>query len=112
MPSTPEQVRRPSALYPANPACYRFPVAPAPPEAVLEAIRRLQPWLLQFSVAESIGLPEGFSPEYGLDLYVARRAATRGMPNIGLETVEDQLEAFGRAPLKEQGRDIWWGRKT
>lgn len=72
----------------------------------LDAVPRLRPWVLELAVIETAGFPAGFSAEYGLDVYFARLAAERGIPNLGLETVGEQLELLAGAPLKEQARSL------
>ncbi len=72
----------------------------------VEAIETLQPWLVEMLVAESGGLPEGFTAENGLDAYFAAKASARRIPQAGLETVEEQLDALASGSFEEQARSL------
>ncbi|MFW5741848.1 MAG: TraB/GumN family protein, partial [Spirochaetota bacterium] len=72
----------------------------------VDSIERLQPWLVEMLVAESAGLPDGFTAENGLDAYFAAKATARGIPQAGLETVEEQLDALAGGSFGEQARSL------
>lgn len=72
----------------------------------IDSLETLQPWLVEMLVTETTGLPEGFTAENGLDAYFAAKATARGMPQTGLETVEEQLDALAGGSFDEQARSL------
>ena len=72
----------------------------------LESIESLQPWIVEMLVAETGGLPEGFTAENGLDTYFSAKATASRMPQAGLETLEEQLDALAGGRLEEQARSL------
>lgn len=72
----------------------------------VEAIETLQPWLVEMLVAEASALPDGFTAENGLDTYFSSKATARGMPQTGLETVEEQLDALAGGSFEDQARSL------
>ncbi len=68
----------------------------------IEVIRQMRPWAASVMVAESAPTPPGFSFENGLDLYFGNKGAARGVPNIGLETVDEQLRLLAAGTPSEQ----------
>ncbi|MFW6292102.1 MAG: TraB/GumN family protein [Spirochaetota bacterium] len=72
----------------------------------LDSLERLQPWLVEMLVVETSGVPDGFAAENGLDAYFSAKASARGIPQTGLETVEEQLDALAGGPPEEQARSL------
>lgn len=71
-----------------------------------EGIMQMQPWALELVAAQSAAMPENFSADYGLDFYFGSKASARGVRNLGLETIEDQLDMLSAATLEEQARSL------
>ncbi len=65
-------------------------------------VERMQPWVVDLIVTDLSTLPLGFSAENGLDVYFARKAAARGMRQLGLESVAEQIEVLSGGSLEEQ----------
>ncbi len=65
-------------------------------------VERMKPWVVDLIVTDLSTLPLGFSAENGLDVYFARKALARGMRQIGLESVAEQIEVLSGGSLEEQ----------
>jgi uncharacterized protein YbaP (TraB family) len=61
-----------------------------------------EPWFINLALVMGVSQQMGFSPEHGLDLHIAGRAAAAGKPVAGLETLEDQLGLLDSTPMAEQ----------
>jgi uncharacterized protein YbaP (TraB family) len=66
----------------------------------------VEPWYINLSLMIGVSMRMGFSPEQGLDMYLARRAAAAGKPVAGLETAEQQLAILDATPMDEQVRGL------
>jgi uncharacterized protein YbaP (TraB family) len=64
----------------------------------LAAASRMRPWLLAQVVAQLEFAAAGYDPENGVDAWFLRRAALDGKPVAQLETLDEQLAAFGALP--------------
>ncbi|MBO8439486.1 MAG: TraB/GumN family protein [bacterium] len=60
----------------------------------------------QLSVAQTLKVFPGFSQAEQLDIYLQRRAAERGMPVRGLESLASQIDVLFGAPLREQADEL------
>lgn len=65
-------------------------------------VERMQPWVVDLIVTDLSAIPLGFSPENGLDVYFARKATARGMGQVGLESVAEQIAILSGGSLEEQ----------
>lgn len=54
----------------------------------------IQPWGISMMISMIEYQRLGMEPEYGVDAYFYRLATAEGKETLGLETMEDQLEAF------------------
>lgn len=52
---------------------------------------KVKPWLAAVDITDVLLIRAGYRPQLGLDMHFARRAAARGMPIEGLETLKQQL---------------------
>ncbi len=66
----------------------------------------VQPWVVELLIAELMGLPDGFTTESGLDVYFAGKAQARGVEMLGIETVEEQIDALAGGSLEEQAASL------
>lgn len=66
---------------------------------MLEAV---EPWLAAMTVLNLQMAKQGFSPNDGVEMHFARRAAVDGKAITGLETAEFQFDLFDRLPLQLQ----------
>ena len=60
-----------------------------------EAAQRLQPWMVSTLLTLRAAQIAGYGTEQGVDLWLARKARSRGLPLWALETVGRQIEALG-----------------
>ncbi len=68
----------------------------------LREVQRLQPWALALLLPNADDIVLDADPRDGVDLHLIRRARTRGLPVIELETPAAQVRAFAGGPLAEQ----------
>jgi uncharacterized protein YbaP (TraB family) len=67
----------------------------------LGAVRKMKPWIIAAMVSvPACELARKAAGEPVLDLLLAKRAAERGMPVKGLESMIDQLEAMASLPIE------------
>lgn len=57
----------------------------------VEALQRLEPWLVAMTLAQLQYMKLGFDPEHGVEKQLQRRAAADRKEITGLETLEEQL---------------------
>ncbi|QNP40348.1 TraB/GumN family protein [Lysobacter solisilvae (ex Woo and Kim 2020)] len=62
----------------------------------------IEPWFISLGLVIGVSQQLGFSPEYGLDMHLARRAAAANKPVSGLETADEQLRVLDASPMDEQ----------
>jgi uncharacterized protein YbaP (TraB family) len=72
----------------------------------IDGIIGMQPWAVELIVAQTAQIPADFSAENGLDFYFGEKGAARGLRNLGLETVEDQLAMLSSASIEEQAESL------
>lgn len=63
---------------------------------------RYEPWFVNLALVMGISESMGFRTEHGLDRHLMAKAAAARKPVSGLETVESQMRALERTPVKEQ----------
>jgi uncharacterized protein YbaP (TraB family) len=67
-----------------------------------EAFLRMKPWLACITL-QLVGLErEGFDPDLGIDMALARSAEAAGKAIVGLETADAQIAALDSLPLATQ----------
>jgi len=72
----------------------RYPIASA---------SRMRPWMLAQMLVQFAFAAAGYDPENGVDAWFLRRAAVDGKPVQALETLDEQMAAFGAlAPEVEE----------
>jgi uncharacterized protein len=64
----------------------------------LEVVSRMRPWLMAQRVAQIEFAAAGTDPDSGVDAWFLRRAAAEERPVAQLETLEEQMAAFGALP--------------
>lgn len=64
----------------------------------LAAASRMRPWMAAQQVAQLELAAAGYAPENGVDAWFVRRAGAENRPIAQLETLEEQLAAFGSLP--------------
>jgi uncharacterized protein len=62
----------------------------------LNQVERFRPWYLAETLSSRALHMAGFSEQLGVDIYFYRKAQIAGKPVLGLETVRDQAQIFGR----------------
>ncbi|MFO1394404.1 MAG: TraB/GumN family protein [Steroidobacteraceae bacterium] len=70
----------------------------------LSALEGYAPWLAALTVLDLELARRGYSPEYGIEQTLARRAARDGKPIEGLETAAEQFAMLASMPLPMQKR--------
>jgi uncharacterized protein YbaP (TraB family) len=60
----------------------------------LSSFEAMRPWMVSLALTQMHFMRQGFRTDAGLDQVMIRRAAERGLPTMGLETVEDQIGIF------------------
>jgi uncharacterized protein len=68
----------------------------------LDQVEGYEPWFVNLSLLLGLAQSLGFSSDQGLDRYLIERAEASGKPLIGLETLQDQLDALDATPMEEQ----------
>lgn len=69
----------------------------------VEALRAIRPWVVTMTLALSdCERRRGASGLQPLDMRLAHAGKSRGIPVIGLETIEDQMRAMARVPENDQ----------
>ncbi len=68
----------------------------------LAALTRSEPWLAAITVEQLMLARLGFDPEYGIERWLAAKAAADGKEVIGLETVREQLGFLDGMSLEAQ----------
>lgn len=68
----------------------------------MQAIAPMKPWFVALTLVAMRLRQLGFDPNFGVDRYLAARAASQGKPVGGLETLEFQLSVMDQLPKKEQ----------
>jgi uncharacterized protein len=71
------------------------------PPALLDPFK---PWYAAVALSTMPLARQGYSPEHGVEAVLSRHASRRGMPHLGLETVEYQLGLFDDLPNDVQKR--------
>jgi uncharacterized protein YbaP (TraB family) len=66
----------------------------------------IEPWFINLGLLIGVSQQLGFSPEQGLDMHLARRAAAANKPVAGLETADQQLRILDATPMDEQVRGL------
>jgi len=61
----------------------------------LAAAARMRPWMVAQQIAQLEFAAAGYSPDNGVDAWFLRRAEAESRPIAQLETLEEQLAAFG-----------------
>jgi uncharacterized protein len=61
-----------------------------------------KPWFIETWVSNLSAVPAGLSVENGLDAYFSEQAVSAGMPQEGLETIDEQLDAISIGTVEEQ----------
>lgn len=59
-----------------------------------DAIRAMKPWLAGVILSSAVLQQAGFHDAHGIDLHFYQRALEAGKRTMGLETVQDQIDAF------------------
>lgn len=62
----------------------------------LKEVEHLRPWFLAEALSSRTLERAGFTDQFGIDLYFYRKAKAVGKPVLGLETLRDQAQIFGR----------------
>jgi len=73
-----------------------------------QAFGRLKPFMVSLSYTAFLyqkKFPD-FNPGASMDLWFQQQASIREMPTLGLETVQDQIDALGAASLRQQANDF------
>ncbi|MFO1406433.1 MAG: TraB/GumN family protein [Steroidobacteraceae bacterium] len=70
----------------------------------LAALEGYAPWLAALTVMDLELARRGYSPEYGIEQTLARRAARDGKPIEGLETAAEQFAMLASMPMPMQKR--------
>lgn len=78
-------------------ALTQFSISPA-------MLDRFEPWYAAMALSTLPLMQQGFSPANGVESTLEKEAAERGMPHVGLETVEYQLGLFDGLPADAQQR--------
>lgn len=68
----------------------------------LDVYLRSKPWFAAVVISDQLFRNAGYQAKLGLDRHFANLAADRGMPVIGLETLEGQLKLLDDIPLALQ----------
>jgi uncharacterized protein YbaP (TraB family) len=69
----------------------------------LEAIERLEPWLVAMTLAQLQYVQLGFDPEQGVEKQLERRAVADHKEITGFETLEEQLGLLDGMSYEDQG---------
>ncbi len=75
-------------------------------ELPLASFRQMKPWLALITLQVLALQHEGYDVEKGVETRLTADAAETGKPTQGLETPEEQLDAFNRLPLEIQVRQL------
>lgn len=67
-----------------------------------EKLKRMKPWLAAVTLVSLEMQRHGLDPGLGMERHFAARAAERGMPMVGLETLEEQLTALAGLTMDTQ----------
>lgn len=68
----------------------------------LHRLERMRPWLAAVTLVSLEMQRLGLDPQLGMERHFARRAAERGLPVRGLETLAEQLDALSRLSAPTQ----------
>ncbi|MEL7481302.1 MAG: TraB/GumN family protein [Pseudomonadota bacterium] len=68
----------------------------------LNGVNQLKPWLVSLQLGLTQIQSEGYDPNSGLELILTNEAQASGKTFGYLETLEDQLQALGGAPIEDQ----------
>jgi uncharacterized protein YbaP (TraB family) len=60
----------------------------------VEMVQRMKPWMVGMMLMTGEMQGNGLQAAHGVDMYFQGKATERGIPVIGLETTEDQINAF------------------
>jgi hypothetical protein len=71
-----------------------------------EPLLGLQPWVVELLAMELEGYPPEFTAENGLDVHFGAKARARGMEQVALESVEQQLDVLSGGSYEEQARSL------
>ncbi len=61
----------------------------------IEAASRMRPWMLAQMLVQLSFAAAGYDPENGVDAWFLRRATAERLPVLALETLDEQMAAFG-----------------
>ena len=70
--------------------------------ASIAQFEAFEPWFVNLTLVMGLSQSLGFRADDGLDQHLMRRAAAAGKPTSGLETIDSQLQALDRTPMREQ----------
>lgn len=68
----------------------------------LAQLEPIEPWFISLGLVIGVSQQLGFSPEQGLDMHLARRAAAADKSVSGLETADQQIRVLDSSPMDEQ----------
>jgi uncharacterized protein len=68
----------------------------------IQALSPLKPWVVAVTMTALQLQKLGFDPDYGVDRYLAERAAKSGKTIVGLETVAFQIGLIDQLPERDQ----------
>jgi uncharacterized protein YbaP (TraB family) len=71
-------------------------------EIPLEMLERTEPWLAAITVEQLVLSRIGFSPSYGVEMHLLKKATTDGKTILGFESVEQQLGYLDGLSLEAQ----------
>ncbi|MBB1060643.1 TraB/GumN family protein [Marilutibacter spongiae] len=66
------------------------------------SVEAYEPWFINLSLVMGMSQAMGFDSTHGLDQHLIARAADKGKPTAGLETIDAQLAALDGMPMEEQ----------
>ncbi len=66
------------------------------------SVEAYEPWFINLSLVMGMSQAMGFDSTHGLDQHLIARAAEKGKPTAGLETIDAQLAALDGMPMEEQ----------
>ena len=109
-PGTSQALMREAALYPAGDSL-RAHLSSRTLEALnkrgvdIDAVDHFRPWFLGLTLTMQELAGMGYSPAYGVDRYFAALAAERGIPVVGLESMEEQMQTL--STLSQADGDVF-----
>ncbi len=68
----------------------------------IEEIKNYKPWKAYLLASGGLDSSKGFRPDLGIEKYFYQKAKDAGKPIEGLETPQDQWDAFDKLSFKEQ----------